>query len=282
MRTVEERISAALAADAEELWNLIRDPHPEVVSNALLNRNFSEDMAVFVVKKKTISAEVLGFLAGDVRFKDSFKLKLALCKNPKTPQRITLALLKFMRIFDLADIAKDQQVNINIRQKIEHMIAERIPSMPLGVKTALAKRASTNILISLLDSGDEKVIATCLESPMLTEGNLFRLINRPVTKPEVIRLIAGHGKWSLGYNVRFALIRNFFTPMNAVNKFIGGMKTNDLKELYSDPKIPSSTKPFIFSELLGRGETVDIGQEEVFDLADDDDDHVSETELQGK
>ena len=276
MRPVEDRLRAALSADEEGLWSVIRDPRPEVISNAILNRKFTEEMAVFLAKKKTVSPEVLGFLAGDVRFKDSYKLKVALCKNPKTPQKITMSLLKFLRIFDLAEIPKDQHINISVRQKVEHMIGERVPSMPLGVKTALARRASTNILVLLMDSGDKELIGTCLDSPVLTEGHLYRLINRPATKGVVIRMIAEHPKWSLGYSVRYALIRKFYTPMNCAMKFIKGMKTADLRDLYSDPKLPTATRPFIFSELVERGEDVEAPDEEVYDLSEDEDAHLTD------
>ena len=274
MIAIEERIRAALTAEVEGLWKIIRDPHPEVLSQAALNRNLTEEMAVFIVKGKTVTAETLGFLANDIRFKSSYKLKLAVSRNPRTPLRVTLSLLKFIRLFDLADIAKDQNIPINIRQKVEHMLAERIPSMPLGNKTALAKRANANILLSLMGSGDERVAVACLDSQALTEAQIYEIINRSVTKPVVIKMIAVHPKWSLSYNVRFALIRNFFTPMNCVVKFIRGMKTTDLKDLYADPKIPTSTKPFIFRELGERGETTDIRKDEVYDLAEDEDSYL--------
>jgi hypothetical protein len=278
MRSLDERIKAALNADEEELWNIVRDPHPDVISHAILNRNLTDEMATFIAKRKNVSSEVLGILAGDVRFKDSYKLKFAVCRNPLTPQRVTLSLLKFLRIFDLVEIAKDRQVNINIRRKVEYMIGERIPSMPLGIKTALARRADADILMALLGSGDEKVVSACLESTSLTEGHIYKLINRPATKGEIIRKIAEHEKWSLRYEIKYALIRNFHTPMARVAKFIGGMKTTDLKDLYADPKLPSATKPFIFRELDERGEGVDIQKEEIYDLEGDEDSHLSDKE----
>ena len=271
-------MKAALTARGEELWTLIRDPHPEVVSQATLNRNLTEDMAAFIAKRKVISAETLGFLAADVRFKGSYKLKLAICRNPRTPLKVTLSLLKFIRLFDLSDITKDQHININVRQKVEHLIAERIPAMPLGNKTALAKRAGTNILLLLMENGDERVTGICLDSPSITEAHIYKLINRPETKPAVIRTLAYHPKWSLSYFVKFALIRNFFTPMPCVAKFIKGMRTADLKDLYSDPKVPSSTKPFLFRELGDRCETTDIQPEVIYDLHEDDDHGLPEGE----
>src|SRR5512135_1305638 len=230
MVTVQERMRAALSAHGAELWALVRDPDSQVVSQATLNRNLTEEMAVFIAKRKIVPAETLEFLAADARFKGSYMLKVAICKNHRTPHKVTLSILKFIRLFDLSDITRDQHIHINIRQKVESMIAERVPAMPLGNKTALAKRASTNTLLSLMARGDERVIAICLESPSITEAHLYKLINNAQTKPAVIKMLAGHAKWSLSYFIRLALIRNFFTPMPHVVQFIVGMKTADLKE----------------------------------------------------
>lgn len=271
MVTAQERMRAALSAHGAELWALVRDPDPQVVSQATLNRNLTEEMAVFIAKRKIVPAETLEFLAADARFKGSYMLKVAICKNHRTPQKVTLSILKFIRLFDLSDITRDQHININIRQKVESMIGERIPAMPRGNKMALAKRASTNVLLALMERGDESVISVCLDSPLLTEAYLYKLINNPQTKPAVIKMLATHPKWSLSYFIRFALTRNFYTPMSCVAKFIAQMKTTDLKELYCDPKLPSSTKPFIFQELGERDETVEVHPEVTYELHDDDD-----------
>jgi hypothetical protein len=271
MLTIDERMRAALTAEGEALWKMVRDPHRDVISNTVLNRNFTEDMAVFIAKKKTAASETLSFLANDVRFKDSYKLKNMICRNPVTPQRITLSLLKFLRIFDLADMTKDQRININVRKKIEFLLLEKMPSMPSGVKIALAKRANDNTLLALIERGDEKVIAACLESPVLTEAHLYKVINKAATKAAVITMISGQTKWSSRYYVKFALIRNCHTPMNAVLRFIKAMRTTDLKELYSDQKIPTTTKPFIYSELLDRKETTEIQKEQTYSLSWDED-----------
>jgi hypothetical protein len=269
MATLDERMKAASAARGEDLWNAVRDANPEVVARAALNRNLTDEMAVFMAKRKNVFAETLGLLAGDVRFRNSYPLKLAVCRNPKTPQKTVLSLLKFVRIFDLADIAKDQRIHINIRQKVEQLISEKIPSMPSGNKAALARRAGPNILFSLMGSGDERVIRICLESPALTEAHLYKLINRGDVKPAIVRMIASHSKWSLSYYIRYALIRNFYTPMGQVAQFIRTMRSPDLKDLYADSKVPTSTKPFIFRELGERGESVEIQEDEVYDLSED-------------
>jgi hypothetical protein len=264
-----EKISAALSAEGEQLWRLVREHRSEIILNATLNRHLTEEMAVFIAKKKSAPAEALEFLAGDVRFKDSYKLKLALCRNARTPQRITFSLLKFLRIFDLSDLTKEQTLPLNVRQKVEQSVTERIPSMPSGVMTALARRANSTVVTLLLEKGDENVVNACLDSNALTEGLVCTIINRQNIPPHVVKVIAGHPKWSLRYSVKFALIRNFNTPMARVVEFIGAMKTADLRELYADPKVPTATKPYIFSELSIRNESIEEPKGEVYDLSEE-------------
>ncbi|HAM49791.1 MAG TPA: hypothetical protein DCP92_03535 [Nitrospiraceae bacterium] len=268
--TAFSKITIAQTATAESLWKVLRDHDPAVISAATLNRNLTEDMAVYIAKNRSAGSDTLEFLASDIRFKESYKLKLALCKNPKTPQRVTLSLLKFLRIFDLADLSKDQRIPSMIRQKIEQTVSDKVASMPAGVKIALAKRANSSLVMVLMEYGDERVIQACLDSPALTEGHLYKVINKPAVKRHVIKIIAEHPKWSLRYYIRFALIRNFYTPMSLVARFIRAMKIVDLKDLYTDRKLPSSTKPFIFRELLERAETIETQKEELYDLSDED------------
>lgn len=270
MVPVEERLKRAQVVQGEELWTILRDSNPDVLFNAILNRHLSEEMAVFMAKRKNVPAEALGALAGDARFKDSYPLKLAICRHPKTSPKITLSLLKFIRIFDLGDMTRDQNIPISIRQKIEYGLTEKIPSLPSGVKTALSKRSSSSIVMALIERGDARVIGACLDNPSLTEGHLIKIITKTGIKPLIIRMIAEHPKWSLRYSIRFSLVRNFHTPLAYATRFIEGMKTQDLRELYADSNLPLSSRPFIFRELRDRGETTDLPEDETFPLSEED------------
>ena len=279
MSSHEDKVRFARIADSEELWKLVRDPSSDVVMNTIFNKALTEDMAAFIAKKKNTSPDILGILAEDIRFKGSYKLKLSICKNPKTPPKITLSLLKFLSIFDLGDITKDQNIPITIRQKIEYSLLERSASLPSGVKVALAKRSSINIIISLLEKGDKHVVCSCLESPSLTEEHLCKLINSPAAKPLLIKAVSEHTKWSVRYRIRYSLVRNYHTPMTDVTKFISELKTSDLRELHSDKSLPASTRPFIFSELCFRNESVEIPQEKRYNLSGDEDSDLADTDI---
>jgi len=269
MVSFSERIRAAGSAEGEELWDALRTQHPEVLFSATENRNLNEDMALFIVKSRAAPAEALGVLAGDARFKGSYKIKLALAKNPRTPNRISLSLLKYLRVFDMADLTRNHHISAVLRQKAELSLMEKVPAMPSGVKIALSRRSSQRVLEVIMDRADGKVMGACLESPRLTEQHLYRLLLRQTTKPIIAKAVAGHPAWSLRYSIRLALIRNFHTPMERVEAFIRDMKGRDLKDLYADPGLPRATRPFIYQELMRRGESVEPGEDVTYELPED-------------
>jgi hypothetical protein len=276
MLPYRNKVMPADTAVDESLWRCIRDSSADVVMNALYSKNLNEEMAVFIAKKKNISSEVLSILARDARFKASYKLKLAICKNPKTPLKVILSLLKHLRIFDLGDITKNHNIPISVRQKVEYSLLERAASLPSGVKVALAKRSSATIILALLEKGDRSVVRSCLEASLLTEDNLCKLINQSGAGPLLIKLISQDAKWSLRYRIRYCLVKNYYTPMEEVIKFISGLKTVDLRELYSDNSLPLSTRPYLFHELKLRNESVETAQGKRYNLCGDEDSDLAD------
>jgi len=187
-----------------------------------------------------------------MRWKGNYRITLALCKNPRTPQRLSLSITKFLKIFDLADLTRNQFIPTNVKMRAEAVIIEKIPTMPLGIKKTLAKRASGTILMRLVQDGKKDVVAACLSSPYMTEGEIYKIINNKTVPSRVIRQIAEHPKWSCRYHIQRALILNIHAPLSRVVDFLKNIKTVDLKELYEAPEVSSSTKPFIYNELLER------------------------------
>ncbi len=254
MKDIDKVIQLASTASEEELKTLVHHHSSKVILKLIHNNNLTEDLALIVANRKNINPEILEYLSNDVRWKESYRIMLAVCKNPKTPQKISLSLIKSLRIFDTADLTRNQHVPINVRMRAEANISEKILSMPLGIKITLARRASSNILMKLIEDSMKEVVAVCLDSPYMTEGDIYKIINMKKIPSQVIRQIADHPKWSCRYNIQWVLIRNNNTPLSCVVNYLKNIKTVDLQELYAAPEVPSSTKPFIYRELLEREE----------------------------
>ena len=255
MKNLEKDIQRASTANEEELESLVHHPSLRVIARLIYNKNLTEDLALILAGRKNISPDILEALSINARWKNSYKIKLALCKNPKTPQRLSLALIKSLKIFDLADMTKNKVIPINLRMRIEADISERTPAIPLGIKITLAKRASSSVLMKLIEEGLKEVVAACLDSPYMTEGDIYKIISMKNISPQVIRMIAAHARWSCRYMIRWALIRNTHAPLARIVNFLKDMKKTDLEELYSAPEVPSCTKPFIYRELSEREES---------------------------
>ncbi len=273
----EDRAARALAAHEEEILLYVNDPSPAVIKNLLENRRLTEEHILIIAGRKNLPSEILESIFRDKRWTDSYRVRLALAKNPKTPLFSALSIARFLRLFDLAELARNHYLSALYRKKLEAVVMEKIPTLALGIKKTLAKTAGGEILLALIQDGYPEVVRQCLENPSLAESSLYKVIGRTTTPPGTIRTIAEHRAWTSRYHVKFALVRNEHTPLARSVLFLPGLRTADLKDLYRDPHLPPGVRPSIHRELLGRG------VEPVLLLSDDSDEviyEIEESELQ--
>ncbi len=258
----EKRAAAAAAGGKEELQHFLHDPSPRVLRSLLANRNLDEDDVLIIVNRKNLPGDILEFIARDKRWTESYPVRLALARNPRSPLSVTLSIARFLRIFDLEEITRSHFIPLVFRHKVEAMIVERIPTMPLGNKKTLAKKAAGAVLLKLLQERIPDVVRLCLDNPNMVERHLYKVVSRMDTAFETIMLIANHPVWSRRPLVRFSLTRNPQTPLSYSVHFLETMKLVDLRELYTDPSLPVTIKPFVYRELQGRGTDLEKTSEE--------------------
>ncbi len=249
----EQRSEEAIGAGPDEIQVLVHDLSPRVMRSLLQNRNLSEEDVVIICTRTNLPQDILEAVARDKRWSDSYRARLALARNPRTPLTVSLSLARFLRIFDLEELTRNHYVPLVFRKKVESMIMERVPTMPPGNKKTLAKKAAGNVLLKLLQDRLPDVVALCLNNPHMVEAHLYKVISRKDTPPKTITLIAGHPLWSGRSLVRFALVRNEHTPLALSAEFMRTMKVLDLRELYQDPSLPAAVRPLVHRELVRRG-----------------------------
>ncbi len=267
--TIDERIEQASSAKEEKVALFVHDPSPRVVKALLANRHIGEQEVLIIANRKNLPGDVLEAIAKDKRWVESYPIRLALAKNPKTPLFVALSISRYLRLFDLAEIGRSHFLPLTFRHKIENIIMEKIPTMPLGIKRTLAKISSGNILIAMMQDGDDGIVKACLNNPHLVEAHLFKVVTRHDSVPGTIRMISEHRKWSSRYAIRLALVKNSHAPLARSVRFLEDIKTLDLKDLYADASVPTGIKPYIHNELMGRGAEVKKEEEErVYEIGD--------------
>ena len=276
----DKRVELAALANEEEIARYVHDPSPKVIRALLLNRLLAEEEVLIIANRKNIPSDVLETIARDKRWAESYPVRLALARNPKSPLSISLSIARYLRLFDLEEITHCHFIPLTFRHKVEAIIIERIATMPLGNKKTLAKKAAGNILLKLLQDSDPEVVQISLNSPYLVEGLLYKVISRAETVAGTIRMIAEHPNWSSRSLIQFSLVRNTHTPLSSSVRFLRQMKIMSLRELYVDPSLPVTIKPFVHRELWDRGEdlTAKNMDETVYEIDDEDDDMIAEFE----
>lgn len=250
----DQRAAAAAEASEEQLTLLVHDPSARVIRALLENRNVTEEHILILAGRKSLPADILDRIFRDRRWTDSYPVRLALAKNPKTPLFTALSVARSLRLFDLAELARNHFLPVIFRRKLEAIIIEKIPTLALGIKKSLAKVAAGEVLLALIQDGYPDVVRLCLDNPHLVEANLYKVLSRRMTTPGTVRTIAEHRGWTSRYHIKFALLRNEHTPLARSVLFLSGLKTADLKGLYVDTQLPSGIRPHIHRELMERGQ----------------------------
>ncbi|MDH4163085.1 MAG: hypothetical protein OEW15_10405 [Nitrospirota bacterium] len=273
----DRRAEHAATCTEESIASYIHDSSPPVIHALLNNRNITEEHILIIAGRKNVPADILDAIFRSKRWSESYAVRVALAKNPKTPLFTALSIARFLRLFDLAEISRNQTLPVIYRKKVGAIVIEKIPTLALGIKKTLAKVASGDILLSLIQDGYPEVVKICLDNPHLVEASLYKIISRKTTTGATIRSIADHKNWTCRYHIKFALIRNAHTPLVRCVLFLTSLKTADLKELYRDPTIPRTVRPYIHQELMERGidpellppfeeeQVIEIGQGEMAD-----------------
>ena len=275
--TEEKRVEQAASAGGDQIILFVHDTSPKVIRALLANPNITEEHIQIIATRKNLPGNVLESIVKDKRRADSYPVRLALAKNPKTPLFTSLSMARYLRLFDQVELARNHLLPIIFRRKLEAIIIEKFPMMPLGVKKTLAKIAAGDVLQKLIQDGYPEVVSLCLSNPHLVEAHLYTVINRKMTTPGTIRTIAEHPNWSSRYNIKFALIRNEHTPLARSVAFLPDIKTRDLRELYHDPSVHVSIKPSIHRELWERGADPEARPDEdetVYEVDDEDMDQI--------
>ena len=146
----EKRIELAAGAGNDQIQLFVHDPSARVIRALLGNKNLTEQDIVIIANKKNIPADILEAIARDRRWAESYPVRLALARNPRSPLSVSLSVARFLRVFDLEEITRSHYIPLVFRHKVELMLIERIPTMPPGNKKTLAKKAAGAVLLKLL------------------------------------------------------------------------------------------------------------------------------------
>ena len=135
----------------------------------------------------------------------------------------------------------------------------RMEHLTLGQRRALSRTGKKDDLDRLLSDPDPVVIGNLLDNPRLMERDVLKIASRRPGSPAIMKVLAGHRKWSKRYPVRRALAANPYTPPRIAIALLEFLMARDLKEISADDTLHPQVRLSAGERLGERGESGDEG-----------------------
>lgn len=110
-------------------------------------------------------------------------------------------------------------------------------ALTLGERKSLARRRDRNLLARVLRDPHPDVIRILLGNPALTEADVVRLCARRPIVPEVLREVFRSPRWIVRYDVRLAIARNPYAPLDLALSIVPHLKAQDAREIAGSPEL---------------------------------------------
>lgn len=121
-----QKIALAMKGNKEARAILIRDTNKMVSAATIRSPRITEQEVVQAANSRQVADDVIRYIAGSRELSRSYTVKVALAKNPKTPQPTAIKLLTLLRQAELKGIAKSKNVSSAISTQAKRMLQRKM------------------------------------------------------------------------------------------------------------------------------------------------------------
>jgi hypothetical protein len=203
----------------------------------------SDDLVLALLERRDLPVETLEQLGQNPAALKSRKVALAV--HPRTPRHLALRLLRHFYTGDLMQFGLRPSVAADLKHFAAEQLVTRLPSVTLGERLMLARRASETVAAALLLDKEPRVAHTALENARLTEAAVTRAVLRPNAGAAFVEAVCHHPKWSLRREIRLALLRSPHTPLARALEFSRGLPPPLLRDILHTSRLPEKIKAYL-------------------------------------
>jgi hypothetical protein len=213
--------------------------------------SLTEDLALAHLKNRDLAAEEIEELSRNRNLLKLRKVRFALAAHPHTPRQLALRLIRELYTFDLMQLSLTPAVAADLKRLAEELLVSRLPSITLGERLSLARRASGLVAAALLLDKESGVWQAALKNPRLTEAAMVKALQALGSSPAFVEAVCHDPKWSVRHEVRVALLRNPHTPLARALEFARRMPAPLLRDVLHTSRLPEKTKTYLRTAVLG-------------------------------
>lgn len=123
--SVSEKVKLANMGNKEIRGILLRDSNRLVAVAAIRSQRITDGEILVMANNKTASDDVLRVIYHDREWTKQYPIKLALVRNPKTPQALAMKFLGGLRDSDVKSLSRDKNVPNIVQQMARKMIEKK-------------------------------------------------------------------------------------------------------------------------------------------------------------
>jgi len=231
----------------------IHSPSADALAAAASDPRLTEDLALALLKRSDLPAEVLDQLSKNSGAMQSRKVKLAVVEHPKAPRHVSIPMVRHLFTFDLMQVALTPVVPADIKMAAEEALINRLETISSGEKLSLGHRASGRVAGVLLLDSEPRVIRAALENSRLTEASIIKALMRRDSRAAFVEVVCHHARWSPRRGIRIALLRNEKTPLARALEFARSLPAGLVREILQGSRLPPQIRSHLLKEVAERG-----------------------------
>jgi len=198
---------------------------------------------------RRLSGETLRFLFGLPGWSTDYPVKVALALHPRCPLSLLRVLVNALRLSDLVQVMTSRDIPRAGARMAADLFGKRLPDTPLGRKIQISRIGGRLVHEQLLQDRDPRVLAFLLEGPLLTEGDLTKLLRHRETSAEQVALVAGSHRWNSRYQLRLELARHPLTGRDERLTAADGLLIQDLQLLLDRKDLSPENQRVLYTVL---------------------------------
>src|SRR5580698_7904028 len=205
----------------------------------------SEDLVLALLERRDLPPETLEQLGQNPAALKSRKVCFALAAHPRTPRHLALRLLRHFYTADLMQFGLRPAVAADLKHYAAEQLVTRLPSVTLGERLMLARRASETVAAALLLDKEARVSRTALDNARLTEAAVTKALARRKAGASFVEAVCHHPKWSVRREIRLALLRNPHTPLARALEFARRLPPPLLRDILHTSHLPEKIRNYL-------------------------------------